>query len=302
MEATRAEDAPGESQYAEMDPERRQFLEDALKTLTVDVVEELERAVKTIMEDESAEDVILESIELIIDYVQEIDSANDFFKVGGFCVLDKGLSSPHNRVKSASLRLLRDLAQNNPFCQEKLLEQNILTKLIELLSNESADVSCDAVSAVSALVRAYEPGLKAFLDIGGLECMLGCLNEDTKPKLQIRTAFLIYTINSEYPYLVDELIKLNGVERLARHIRVLSPADMEDSQQHMKLENMLSALEQLTQNEIGANRAAEMNLSDRLEAIEKSVQGRLEFQEIAEYSQTILKRINNVNKEDPADR
>lgn len=303
MEATRSEDAPNESHFAEMDPERRQFLEEALKNLTVDVVEELERAVKTIMNDESSETEILDSLDIISDYVQEIDSANDFYKVGGFCVLEKGLSSSHNRVKSATLRLLKDLAQNNPFCQEKLMEQNILPQLIELLSNESTDqVSCDSLSAISALVRGYEPGLKAFLDIGGLECMLGCVADDSKLKLQIRAAFLIYTITSEYGYLIAKLIELNAIERLAPHVRFSREETEDQQQQHTKLENILSALGQLTNNAVGANIAAELNLSEKLEAISKEIQGQEEFQEIYFFSQLILKRIDNLNKEDRADR
>lgn len=301
MDATRAEDAPEESHYAEMDPERRQFLENALKTLTVDVVEELERAVKTIMDDESSSEEMIESYDIITDYVQDIDSANDFYKVGGFCVIDKGLSSSHLSVKSGALRVLKDLAQNNPFCQEKLLEQGILTKLMELLSNESPDqVSC--LSAISTLVRGYEPGLKAFVDMGGLECMMGCIGEETDLKLQIRTAFLIYTISSEYPYLVDELIKLNAIERLTPHIRVFSADEIEDQQQHMKLENILSAMGQLTSTETGANRAAEMGLSEKLEAIVASYEEKEEFLEITHFALVILKRINNLNKEDRADR
>lgn len=317
MDATRSEDAPNESQFQEMDPERRQFLEEALKSMTVNVVDELETAVKTIMNDASSEDQTLNAIEVITDYVQEIDAANDFFKVGGFCILDRCLSSSHTSVKSASLRLIKELAQNNPFCQEKLLEHGILNKLIELLSDPSSDqVSCDAMSAISALVRAYEPGLKAFLDVGGLECMLGCIGDDSRLKLQIRVAFLISTITAETPSLAKTFIQLDAVERLTEHLTVLTKEELNGEEEKQiaevsRLENFLSALSTLTATEEGLGRCVVSGgeLKSKLEMILKSVQGREEqCQEVIDFSKEILKRIegnkknNNINNKDEADR
>lgn len=305
MDATRAEDAPNASRFEEMDPERRRFLEEALRSLTVNVVEQLEMAVKTIMNENSSEDEILNALEVISDYVQDIDAANDFFKVGGFCILDPCLSSPHSTVKSASLRLVRDLAQNNPFCQEKLLEHGTLNQLIDRLSDPADQVASDAMSAVSAIVRAFEPGLEAFLDIGGLECMLGCLEDGTRVKLQIRVAFLISTITSENPHLVNRFVQLNAVERLATHLEVPTMDQLEDQNQAMKAENFLSALSSLTAEEEGASRVqcSALNLADKLERIIKTVAGREEFEEVTDFASRILERVaRKDNKEDQADR
>lgn len=303
MDATKTEDAPNESNFAEMDPERRRFLEEALRSLTVNVVEQLEKAVKTIMDETSGEEDLLNGLEVIQDYVQDIDAANDFFKVGGFCILNNCLSSPHGSVKSAALRLIRDLAQNNPFCQEKLLEHGILDKLIESLSDSSDQVACDGMSAISALVRAYEPGLKAFLDVGGLECMLGCVADEARIKLQIRVAFLISTISSEYPYVVEMFVKLNAVERIVPQIQQLSAEEMEDQNKVMRLENFMAALNSLTAIEEGVHRcrASDLNVQSKLDGIVKSVKGRDEFQEVVESAKIICKRIGRVNKEE-ADR
>lgn len=307
MEATKTEDAPHESSFAAMDPERRRFLEEALKSLTINVVEQLEIAVKTIMDETSNEDEVLNAVEIIQDYVQDIDAANDFFKVGGFCILNNCLSSPHDSVKSASLRLVRDLAQNNPFCQEKLLEHPVLDQLIASLSDSSDQVSCNGMSAISALVRAYEPALKAFLEVGGLECMLGCIGDEARIKLQIRVAFLISTITAENPHLVETFIKLNAIERLVPHICELSQVQLlEDQNSVMKLENFLSALCSLTTIDEGVQRcqSSDLNLQSKLDGIVKSVKGKEEeFQELVEFSKLISARIDGVaNKEEAADR
>lgn len=305
MDATKSEDAPAESQFTEMDPERRRFLEEALKSLTVNVVDQLETAVKTIMDEQSSEEDTMEALEVISDYVQDIDAANDFFKVGGFCILNTCLTSPHASVKSQSLRLVRDLAQNNPFCQEKLLEHGVLDRLVESLADASDKVSSDGMSAISALVRAFEPGLKAFLGVGGLECLLGCIGDDARIKLQIRVAFLISTIISEGPHLVNNFVKLNAVERVAPLIMVLSKEEMQDQNKVMRLENLLSALAALTEIDEGVNRckSADLDLQRKLKEIVRSSKGvEEEFQEIVDAAKLVAGRMENGNKEDTADR
>lgn len=76
MEATKSEDAPHDSHFEPMDEERRRFLEEALKSLTLDVVEEIEKAMKTLMDPDKAEEDKADAIEIIIDFVQDIDAAN----------------------------------------------------------------------------------------------------------------------------------------------------------------------------------------------------------------------------------
>lgn len=302
MDATKTEDAPNDSSFAEMDPERRRFLEEALKSLTVNVVEQLEGAVRTITDETSSEEDTLDALEVISDYIQDIDAANDFFKVGGFCILNPCLASKHVSVRSAALRVIRDLAQNNPFCQEKLLDHGILNKLVESVSDTSDLVSCDGMGAISALVRAYETGLKAFIEVGGLECMLASIVDESRIKLQIRVAFLIPTITAEVPCLVDQFVQLNGVARIATFIRVLGKEEEEDDPNKvMRLEKCLLALASLTATAEGVKRCRSAGLGGRLEEIVRSVSGKEEFQEIHECALEILGRIGGSNKEN-ADR
>lgn len=301
MEATKSEDAPNESSFAEMDPERKRFLEEALKSLTVNVVEQLEQAVKTIGDSTSSEDNILDALEVITDYVQDIDAATDFYKVGGFCILDGCLASPHGSVRSSALRLIRDLAQNNPFCQEKLLDHGILNKLIELLSDSSDQVSCDAMSAISAIVRAYEPGLQAFLEVGGLECMLGCIGDESRIKLQIRVAFLISTITFEHPYLIESFIKLDAVEKLAAQVGQI---EMGNVNSETRQENFVSAICALsiTDESIQRCRNKELKLQSKLEELVQLLKGKDEYLDIVGNAQVILCRIMVTENKDQADR
>lgn len=59
-----------------MSPERRQFLEDALKSLTIDVVEQLSKAMMTLMDKSSSEEDQVQSLEVVTNFVEDIDTAN----------------------------------------------------------------------------------------------------------------------------------------------------------------------------------------------------------------------------------
>lgn len=59
-----------------MDPERRKFLEEALKSMTIDVVEELNKAMKTLISGNSSEDGQVNALEVVTSYVANIDTAN----------------------------------------------------------------------------------------------------------------------------------------------------------------------------------------------------------------------------------
>ncbi|XP_058448396.1 hsp70-binding protein 1 [Malaya genurostris] len=281
MDATKSEDAPQSSNIEPMDEERRRFLEDALKSLTVDVVQEIEKAMRTLLE--GAEEDKPEAIEIIIDFVQDIDAANDFLKVGGSSIIQPGLESPNTAVCTGILRLIAELTQNNPYCQQRLLEANVLPKLIEFLSGE-APVASQAMHAVSCMVRNHEPCLAAFIDMGGLECMLGCIQTDNE-KLRIKSSFLMSNLCTEFTAVRDEFIKLNAVERVAASVR---PAKEYDA----KLETALSTLCVLTESPEAVRRCQDANLKlkSKLESVLKLNNGKDECQEQIEYSNTLLKR------------
>uniref|UniRef100_A0A023ENC3 Putative armadillo/beta-catenin-like repeat-containing protein n=1 Tax=Aedes albopictus TaxID=7160 RepID=A0A023ENC3_AEDAL len=283
MEATKSEDAPHDSHFEPMDEERRRFLEEALKSLTLDVVEEIEKAMKTLMDPDKAEEDKADAIEIIIDFVQDIDAANDFFKVGGFVIIQPGLNSSNTDVRSGTLRLVAELSQNNPFCQQQLLQANTLPQIIELLSDEPP-VATQAMHAISCMVRHHEPSLAAFIDMGGLECILGCIQTDNE-KLRIKSSFLMANLCTELAAVRDEFIKLNAVERVVAAIRP-------SKQFEPKLETALSTLNVLTESDEGVRRCQDssLQLKDKLELILKLNHGKDECLEQIEYANTLLKR------------
>lgn len=74
--ATKAEDPTHPSEFHEMDPERRQFLEQALKSLTVDVIEQLNKAMEVLITGTAGEEEQVNALEVVTSFVADIDTAN----------------------------------------------------------------------------------------------------------------------------------------------------------------------------------------------------------------------------------
>lgn len=205
MEATRSEDAPAGGNMEPMDPERRRFLEEALNSMTVNVVQQLESAAQVLTNPVATEAEQHMALECLLDYADNIDTANDFCKIGGLQILLPllGPANPYASVQSEAASLIAELAQNNPYCQGQLLELDALSKLIPLLSNE--DTSVNAIRAISSLARNFEPLAAAFIEMGGLECLLGCL-QSNQPKLKIQSLFLLGAICTEFPEVRGEFM------------------------------------------------------------------------------------------------
>lgn len=180
-----------------MDPDRRRFLEEAINSMTVNVGRQLEVGCAVLTNPESSESDRNEALDGLLDYADNIDTANDFCKIGGLEII-LPLLEPLNpdSVRSNTAALIAELAQNNPFAQAKLLELNALSKLLPLLTKDQ--VCVNAIRAISSMSRNYEPLAASFIEMGGLECLLGCLQFDNE-RLKIQSTFLLTSICTEYP-------------------------------------------------------------------------------------------------------
>lgn len=283
MEATRSEDAPNESHFREMDPERRRFLEEALRSLTIDVVEQLQKAMNVLIDGSATQEEQVEALEVVTDFIENIDTANDFFKIGGFCILFPCLNSAHADVRQSTCELIAELAQNNPFCQQHLHELGVLPKLFELLSDESK-VAVAALHAISCMVRGFKPGLDAFLASGGIECLIGVLGSGCE-KLVIKSAFLISTLCGLDDPMREEFVKMGALEKLCMHVKPRADYDT-------LLESVLSAIFVLivSKEAVVRSRDPKIGLLGKLEAVKKTCENKEEFQECIGYTDGIIEK------------
>lgn len=205
METTRSEDAPNPTNFEQMDPEKREFLEKVMKSMTLDVVEELEKAAAVLENESSTESELLQALAVILDYVDNMDSANDFCKVGGLNVLMPHLASSHVTVRSKTASVVAELAQNNPFAQTHLFNRNALQQLSTLLSDN--DTAANGIQAISCCIRGNEPALNKFIEINGLQLLIDSITGAKPDKIKVRSLFLMSAICSESTAIMG--IKIN---------------------------------------------------------------------------------------------
>ena len=160
IEGTASEDRTTTTSMTE---ERRRWLEEALRGLSVDVVAEISKSLNILNPDrvESPEEdpqEMEEALEMITDFVDSMDTANgmitldvlsktntdhfvpaDFHKIGGFFILIPCLNSPHDGVRWRTCQLIGTLTQNNPYCQLNVLKEDLLPVLLKMLENDDCE-------------------------------------------------------------------------------------------------------------------------------------------------------------------
>ena len=130
-----------------------------------------------------------------------------------------------------------------------------------MLSDDS-EVAVNVLHAISCIVRGFEPALASFIDMGGLECLLGLIQTNDNNKIIIKSMFLINSFTQDFPPAGVELVKLNAVERV---IATIKPKDEYDT----RLEQTLAALNSLivSDDAIARCRIENLKLRDKLDRV-----------------------------------
>lgn len=177
--------------------------------MTVDVIAEFQKAIEILESDNSTNDEKLDALDVIREYVDNIDFANNFIKIGGSTIIISCLDSDNAEIRASSANLIAELTQNNPFCQRHFTEKDIFSKLMKLLNDEE-NVACSALYAISCMVRHYETALAEFIKRKGIECLMGCLKDD-QPKLFIKACFLMNALATEFEIVKGKFFKTNFI-------------------------------------------------------------------------------------------
>lgn len=255
------------------------FPENALKSLTIDVIEQLQAAATTLGSVVTSKDEKLEALERIFTYVDDIDTAIDFCKIGGTFVLIPCLNSQNTEIQSQTALLVAEIAQNNPYCQNVLIETDLLPVLLRLLSEkETAECS---LRAISCLIRNNDHNVMKFVELDGLISLIGCFQQGQQEKLWTRAAFLVNSLCQHSAEIRSDLIKNNAIEFIISLIRP-------QAEYNTCLETMLLALCSLTDGDT-SNITRFQNFKQTLDDIMKQTNGKEECKEIIEYCEKLLK-------------
>ncbi|CAH1118505.1 unnamed protein product [Phaedon cochleariae] len=292
MEATRAEDAPRDATFEPMDEERRKFLENALKSMTVDVVEILRKQIDILKKveqlgsvDDSSE--YMQAIETILDYVDNIDIANDFHKIGGFMILHPCFKCLNAQVRAGGCEILAVLCQNNPYCQQVVLDNKIIPCLINMIENdENSNVVVKALYGLSSIVRDNSECFNELVEHNGLIVLLNALKKNNE-KFIIKACFLLASVCRSTTEVKNKLITLGYVSAL------IDLFSMERSPSHEHVLALLVCLVEDNQNAIAECRNSSFNLKDLLHRYIVNVRNKDECQEEEEYCKRLLHVLNS---------
>lgn len=255
------------------------ILENALKSLTVDVIEQLQNAAAVVGSESSSEEDKVNALDTILNYVDDIDTANDFCKIGGLFVLLPCLESTIPTIREKTILLMAEMAQNNPFCQKELLDGGVLPKLMNLLGDKSMEIA--AIRSISCLVRGYEPSSKEFLKIGGIECLLKCLQSENEQVVS-RSSFLLRSICIDFPYIRIRLCEMGA-------LKIIIPLIQPRCEYNASLETLLSLLCLFGDFGFDPNYDSLVNI---LEEIVLKSGNKPECKETVDYCQQLLERLN----------
>jgi len=219
LEATKDEDAPAipdnpEDVLQSMDQQRRQWLEDALKGMSVDVVEQLGNGIKNLMSDSADLDTKEETLDCLEDWLGNIDMAMNFHKIGGFAALRKCLLSQHPSLRTGAAHLIAEVGQNNEYCQEKFIQEGFLQLLVDQLDGDQ-DEACriKALYSISCLCRDYKPGRDAFNKMDGWSVVVRAILSDI-PKLRTKGCYFLGVACTENNDTITDLSKMGLVQQL----------------------------------------------------------------------------------------
>ncbi|KAB0791154.1 hypothetical protein PPYR_02954 [Photinus pyralis] len=288
MEATKAEDAPNESSVGPIDEERKKFLENALASMSVDVIEILQTNIKILQNC----DVLTESgdiaqhvlaLETILDYIDNTDVANDFHKIGGFSIFNPCLKCVKSEIRAGACDVIAELCQNNPYCQRMVLDAALIPTLVKILATDSSNTVCvKALYAISCVIRQYTEGFHQFVQYEGLSVLLKTLQKNDD-KLTTKTTFLLSSLCGTQPDLMSRLVFLEYVPLLISLLNnVRKPS-------HEHILSLLLLLATENHSAMMCCKDPKYKLQGILENHIKIVAGKEEYQEEESYCRQLLR-------------
>jgi hsp70-interacting protein len=286
MEATKAEDAPLETQFQPMDEARKKFLEQALHSLTIDVIEILLKQIKVLEKVDSIGDgeddsEYLTALETISEYVCDIDTANDYHKIGGFAIIPPCLKCKSPKIRAEGCNLLAELCQNNAYCQRVVLENGLIPILIDVIEHDQeVPVIVKALYAVSCIVRQSTSGCAQLIQYKGVQTFLEALKKNEE-KINIKISFLLRALCVSQPDFKSRLIFVGYIPVLFSLIST-PPRSCDEHVFTLLLtliEDNPSALCECRQNKLNGKEILDKYLS--------AVKGKEEYSSEEEYCNTI---------------
>lgn len=133
--------------------------------------------------------------------VHKFDTAQDFVKLGGLDVIVPDLNSTNPKIRSLVAFTLGSAMQGNPKVQIAVLEHNVLSHLLRLVTLDTEfSVRNRVLYAISCMVRQFPFAQLRLIENGGVTALISILRERTNPdshKLQLKVLTLFHDLLNE---------------------------------------------------------------------------------------------------------
>ncbi|RNA05940.1 Hsp70-binding 1 [Brachionus plicatilis] len=183
----------GEKLERDMSPERKKWLSEAIDSISINPVDEIKKCIKVSENEEETEERRIEALETLRDWCEDLNFAIDFHKINSYNLINQLLNDKITEIRALTCELVGTLAQNNPYCQETLINDKYLPILLYKLDKDSDSVKVKALFAISCLIRDYEPGQQKLLEGNALDILIKSLSCQIE-KVKIKCSFLISSI------------------------------------------------------------------------------------------------------------
>ncbi|TGZ70353.1 hypothetical protein CRM22_003239 [Opisthorchis felineus] len=226
-----------------VDPEKAQWLREAIANTSVDLTQRLKADINALVQlidaPSSNESEMEEILQDMISLTEDINLANDFFKLGGASLLRGLFFQGPSSLKPGAYELLAAVTQNNPVTQEICANSNVLEELVSLLPKEK-DLEClkKLMLAISCLTRGHLPSVTAFQQANGFESILDVLMDLLRDEAKtdaginrvcVKGAFLIYSLLQEVLPSSMDAVKEGPLASKLVQVAMMMP----DAQEHL---------------------------------------------------------------------
>ncbi|KAK4800798.1 hypothetical protein SAY86_021285 [Trapa natans] len=214
--------------------DRRWFME-AMQAQSVDVIrrmKEITLVMQTPMQVLESQGVTSADIEGMLDELQEhveaIDMANDLYSIGGLASLLAYLKNHHANVRAKAADVITTIVQNNPCCQQLVMEANGLEFLLfNFINDPDTTVRTKGLGAISSLIRHNKPGIVAFRLANGYAALKDALTTESE-RFQRKALNLIHYLLQENSSDSDIIMEL-GFPRLMMHLAASNDAGVREA-------------------------------------------------------------------------
>ncbi|KAH9286319.1 hypothetical protein ECG_01250 [Echinococcus granulosus] len=221
------------SDIESMDPERTLWLQQALESMTVDLVAEMRKRIATVIQNISSADPkslveeTTSALDDLIDFTEDVNLADIFLKIGGITLLKGLLGFPSADYRAQSGMLLSNIVQNHEEAQRVAINENLLNLVLQLLIEDTDPGNMSGLlSGISSLIRGSELSQKRFIQCKGFDRLFELLqktsrsNEQEKyERFNEKASFFIYCLCQELSE--EQLVNLKDFqlsERIAQLI------------------------------------------------------------------------------------